>query len=93
MKEKINPSNLKDYTEKTWFLGTDILEEQDLELMNQQMGTSFERPEGAIYHVPAIDAIPDYYKDLGYSPYFQELIKEAHKREYIWIFFDCDIES
>jgi hypothetical protein len=93
MKEIINPSNLKDYTEKTWFLGNNLLSESDLSLMEQGEGTSFVREEGAIYHVPVINDFPDHYKSLGYSKYFQEIIKEANKRKYVWIFFDRDIES
>ena len=93
--EKTNPGNLKDYTEKTWFLGTNILEENDLNLMEEEIGTSFTREEGAIYYVNVIDTplLENYYKDLGYSDYFQDVIKEAKKRDYVWVFFDRDIES
>lgn len=93
--EKKHPGNLEDYTEKTWFLGTNILEDKDLGLMEKAEGTSFVRAEGAIYHVGVLDVpgCENHYKDLGYSQYFQDVVEEAHKRGYIWIFFDRDIES
>ena len=93
MKNTFDVSKLEDYTEKTWFLGTNIVKEQDLTLMEDKIGTSFSREEGAIYHVGVIEQFPSHYKELGYSKQFQEIIKEAHNRGYAWIFYDRDIES
>ena len=93
MKTKFDASKLEDYTERTWFLGTNILLEIDLTLMEDKVGTSFERDEGAIYHVGVIEQFPKHYQELGYSKQFQEIVKEAHKRGYAWIFYDRDIES
>lgn len=93
-KEKMHPSNIQDYTEKTWFLGTDILDHKnsrDLDLMEEGKVASFTRDEGAIY-----STLPDFLADMkkeGYSTYFQELMKEARKRGYAWVFFDRDIET
>ena len=94
MKEKLHPNKLVDYTEKTWFLGTDILDDErtkDLELMSQGIATSFYREEGAIYNTQ--ESFQESYKQEGYSPYFQEVIKEAKSRGYDWVFFDRDIET
>lgn len=93
MKEKINPSNLKDYTEPTWFLGTDICEEADLFLLDQGIGTAFAREEGAILHVGVLKEIPNFYELLGFSPYFQDVLREANARGYVWVFLDRDISS
>lgn len=93
MKNNVKVTELKDYTEKMWFLGTDILEEKDLTLMEDRIGTSFERPEGAIYHVGVLQEFPNHYKNLEYSHRFQEILQEAYRRNYVWVFFDCDIES
>lgn len=94
MKEKLHPNKLGDYTEKTWFLGTDILDDEntkDLELMSQGVATSFNREEGAIYNTN--EEFQREYKEKGYSPYFQEVIKEAKNRDYEWVLFDRDIET
>ena len=93
---KISPKNIKDYTEKTWFLGTDILDQegsQDLDLMNDGVATIFEREEGAIYVVPQDKDRKNFYSSQGYSDYFQSIIDEAQQRGYQWVFFDRDIET
>lgn len=93
MNERINPNNLEDYTEPMWFLGTNILDDEsdDLYLMEKGISTSFVRAEGAIYSTN--DAFFYDYKSNGYSSYFLEIMKEAKKRGYNWVFFDRDIET
>lgn len=86
-------SKLKDYTEKTWFLGTDILESQDLDLMEKQICTSFEREEGAMYYIGHETNLLEKFHMAGYSETFLSVVNEAFKRKYVWIFFDRDIES
>ncbi len=80
---------IKNNTEKMWFLGTDVLEEKDWQLMEENKGTSFSRDEGAIYYVDFFTE----FKEMGYSSRFLDLIIEAKKRKYIWIFFDRDITT
>ena len=89
----MKPSNIADNTEKTWFLGTDILPESDLELMEEGNEASFVREEGAIYRVSEVVIEHDYYGIAGYSNTFRNIVKEAHKRGYMWLFFDCDITT
>jgi len=92
----IDIKKIKNYTEPTWFLGTDIVEEQDLKLMEEKMGTTLWMPEGAVYHVPVLKELncSKYYSELlGYSKTFQAIIEEALKRGYIWVFFDRDIAT
>lgn len=92
---------LADYTERTWFLGTDVLVEDcgDLTLMESGRGASFSREEGAIYHVGCQDN-DDFQSDLddrevwgAYSNRFKDVLMEARNRGYTWVFFDCDITS
>jgi len=85
--------DIKDYTEKTWFLGTDILEKRDLELMLEEVETSLCRAEGAMYHVSDEECIRNDYATNGYSLIFCEIVEEAYRRGYFWLFFDCDIET
>jgi hypothetical protein len=75
----------KDYTEEMWFLGTDFLEEKDLELMSSGVDTSFTRDEGAIY------GVNDSFE--SYSDIFRAIMIEAFERGYFWVFFDRDIET
>lgn len=84
-------SRLEDNTERMWFLGTDILHNKDLELMNKQVRTAFHREEGAIYSVGKSWRYE--YKADGYSDRFIEVMMEAQRRGYVWVFFDRDIES
>jgi hypothetical protein len=94
MKEKINPNNIQDYTEPTWFLGTNLIDDEsndDLYLMEKGICTRFLRVEGAIYSTN--DLFLYEYKSNGYSSYFIEIIKEAKKRGYNWVFFDRDIDT
>mgnify|MGYP007088045765 CR=1 FL=1 len=84
---------IADYTEKTWFLGTNLLTETDWDLIEKEIGTSFTREEGAIFHVGVLDLFPKYYRELGYSEVFQEIMEEAKTRSYAWIFYDRDIDS
>lgn len=91
--KKLDVKLIADYTEKSWFLGTNLLPETDLELMEEEIGTSFTREEGAIFHVGVLDLFPNYYRDLGYSEVFQEIMEEAKTRSYAWIFYDRDIDS
>lgn len=95
MTERINPANIKDNTEKTWFLGTDLFETSpvDLDLMEQGLGAMMDCDEAAMYATSHIKEDENFYARLGYSVYFQEIIKEAIKREYAWVIFDRDIES
>ena len=82
-------SKIKDYQEEMWFLGTDILFERDLDLMNEGKGTAFNREEGAIY----LAQNESLFEEEGYSYFFIEIIKEARERGYVWIFFDRDIQT
>ncbi len=91
-KERLNPSNLKDYTERTWFLGTDILDEgKDLTLMYNGVSASFTREEGAIYSTSQMAILQC--KKMGYTDYFIEVLEEAKKINYDFVLFDRDIIS
>lgn len=83
---------ISDYHEKMWFLGTDILPQSDLDLMDIGLKASFVREFGAIYYTH-----PDFcFEECGYDDYsstFKSVIKEARKRGYVWVFFDCDIQT
>ena len=41
-------NQILDYEEKMWFLGTDLLPDHDLNLMEKGKGAAFNRDEGAI---------------------------------------------
>lgn len=87
---------IKDNTEKMWFLGTDILEDKDLIMMENSLFASFSRDEGAIYHVEnTLKALlsDQVIGNIRYSETFSDLFKEAKKRKYEWIFFDRDIQT
>jgi len=76
-----------------WFLGTDIVEESDLKLMEEKMGTTLWMPEGAVYYPLFLKDDSKYFELLGYSKTFQALIEEALNRGYMWVFFDRDLET
>jgi len=94
---QIPVANIKDYTEKSWFLGTDILENEngnanDLRLMRNGTRVCEAFETGGRYYLHR----EDFDRDLlnaGYSDYFIELVKEARRRGYIYLHFDCDIET
>lgn len=91
---------IKNHTEKTWFIGTDVLvegrlkENKDLELMEKGLNASLVGQYGSLYHVSeeAEYRTPEY-KKHGYSDLFCSIIEEAHRRGYKWIVFDCDIPT
>lgn len=92
-----NVSKITDYVEPMWFLGTDILTNKDRDLMDKKVGTSFEREYGAIYYIGTDkevyeDSLSKYIQH-GYTPLFISIVREAIKRKYVWIFFDCDITT
>lgn len=97
-KDRLHPNNIKDFSQPTWFLGTDILDEKgsnDLNLMDQGVGTSLNREEGAIYYCKIIEeeGYEKEFLNLGYSPYFNDLMKEACRRNYDYVWFDRDLET
>ena len=64
---KIKASKIKDYTEKTWFLGTDVVENEDLELMEKNKCTTFSCEEGAMYYLGHDSNILEKMHMTGYS--------------------------
>jgi len=97
----IDVKNMRDYTEKVWFLGTDTLEEEkddsDLRLMDKHLvAHSYSEGVGTFFRVPPDDYYENFLVELeaaGYSPRFISIIKEAHRRGYMWIYFHPDIET
>ena len=86
--DEIKAEMIADYSEKCWFLGTDVFSEDDLNLMNELNGTIYTREEGMIYCVSFAD---NYYEK--YPERFQKLIKEAAKRGYVYLWLDRDIKT
>jgi len=87
-KHKIEAERIADYSEKCWFLGTDVFTEDDLNLINKLDGAIYTREEGMVYYVS--------FEDDSYQKYpkrFQQLLKEATKRGYAYLWFDRDIET
>ena len=101
----IDVKNMRDYTERVWFLGTKILSDEDGEethdliLMDEGREARFNKTGGpaVFYHVPLVDDHYQYFiekvKGWGYSERFVSIIDEAHRRGYVWIYFDRDIET
>ena len=85
---EIKAERIADYSEKCWFLGTDVFSDDDLNLINELNGAIYTREEGAVYYVLFDDG---YYRN--YSDRFRELIKEAKKRGYVYLWFDRDIKT
>ena len=86
--DEIKAERIADYSEKCWFLGTDVFSDDDLNLINELNGAIYTREEGAVYYVLFDDG---YYRN--YSDRFRELIKEAKKRGYVYLWFDRDIKT
>jgi hypothetical protein len=108
----IKVKDIRDYTERVWFLGTDILfddeelnDDKDLRLMGLGVCVRADEPEynkvvglelpGAFYRMsPDEDVFEENVEELktgGYSDRFIDIVKEAHSRRYLWIYFHPDI--
>lgn len=89
----IEVKNIANKHEKMWSLGTDILQNSDLKLMEEGKGTAFSREYGAIYSIICCSYFVSEIEEYGYSEVFQSLVKEGIRRGYEWLFFDCDIDT
>lgn len=98
----IDVKNMRDYTERVWFLGTDVVEESDLELLDRNVLARCWHPEqewypGNFYRLsPDTPYFKEYLKELktvGYSHQFRAIMLEARKRGYLWVYFHPDIET
>lgn len=98
----IDPKNIRDNEEKTWFLGTDLLmledvddaEIADLRLMDAGVYAAMTNEYAALYVVRG--DYKEWTNDLlsaGYSPYFVTVMQEAARRGYKWVHFDRDIQT
>jgi len=93
----IPPSDIADNTERIWFLGTDLLEQDDLHLLEHGVDVSYQHTDlyGAMLLVWQEDAdmhIQEF-RDAGYSERLVGIMREAARRGYMWVLFDADIES
>lgn len=101
----IDARDIRDHTERIWFLGTDLFDEDapDLRLMDEGVcvhSNAVGHPDffpGVFYRVPPDE---DYFweyieklRNFGYSSDFMGIIHEARRRNYLWIYFHPDIES
>lgn len=105
MKIDVNPKlipvkALFDNQERTWWLGTDCLEDSDLKLLTGSSAASYQHVEGyaSIMHVPQDDSdyAAEYWKGLekvGFSARFVSILQEAKRRGYAWVVFECEIET
>lgn len=84
-------SRIKDYTEKTWFLGTDILFVECLQLLENKEVCSLVGQYGSMINVDKCLDVEILTDQL--TPNIKAILKEAKKRGYCYIFFDCDIET
>ena len=97
----IPASDIRDHTERTWYLGTDAIHDEDddtdLRLMDQGVEASMTNEYGALYHISEED---EYFREFirklqaaGYSRQFLSVMEEARKRRFAWVHFDRDIET
>jgi len=86
-----NVKDIEDSNERVWFLGTDVLNESDLDILGKSDAASFQHVNGyaTIFNVWC-DNMSVMAKD-GFSKRFLDIIAEANKRGYTWVAFDCDI--
>jgi hypothetical protein len=94
--------HMRDYTEKVWFLGTDAVEESDWGLMDRNVLARAWHPDqewspGNFYRMSPDDDLFEEqvgeFREAGYSRRFVEIVKEGHRRGYLWIYFHPDIET
>lgn len=99
MKERLHPKKINDQVEKTWALNADILDHHgsnDRDLMSKGAVTSFNQWESipnngkSIFSCKAIleEGCETIFLDWGYSPYFNDIMKEACSRGYDYVSFD-----
>lgn len=94
-------TKIRDYTERTWFIGTDVLSREDvpdednidLNLMENGSEATMHSEWCAMYQCSYIPELIKEYKNVGYSDRFCEIILEGQRRGYSWIIFDRDLQT
>ena len=90
----MDPKKIADYTERTWYVGTDILCDDDIELLDTTELHNIRNVPSIRFYVGFLsEGLDAKLAEEGFSPDFVALVREARERGYKFLELDRAIET